>query len=421
VTYLLVALTAFLALLGAWRALAARGFGFLLYPAAALASCAVVVVLGSAWVDAKALAIASPAVVVTAFAGVSALVAWRWRPGAVIAGVAAAAVAGGVLWSNALAYGEVNPAPRERLAELERIGRRIAGGGPTLMTDYEPYGARYFLRDADPEGASELRRRQVPIRAGGTLPKGRSADLDERRLDAVLPYRTLVVRRSPLASRPPLPYRLVWSGRYYEVWQRPATGAGGPVLEHLPIVSTTGTSPEAAAQVRRAARTAGRSGRVAAAPRAAAIRLDLARGGRPSAWRPSAASPGALLPAGAGEARGTVSVPVAGRYSAWVGGSFHSRVKLLVDGKPVGSARHELAHDHPYVWLGEVALARGCHLITLRYKGPDLHPGTAGEPRALGPVVLAPAAPRGEPVVVRAARARELCELSLDWVEALPP
>jgi hypothetical protein len=73
------------------------------------------------------------------------------------------------------------------------------------------------------------------------------------------------------------------------------------------------------------------------------------------------------------------------------------------------------------VWLGEVALARGCHLITLRYKGPDLHPGTAGEPRALGPVVLAPAAPRGEPVVVRAARARELCELSLDWVEALPP
>jgi hypothetical protein len=45
----------------------------------------------------------------------------------------------------------------------------------------------------------------------------------------------------------------------------------------------------------------------------------------------------------------------------------------------------------------------------------------AGEPRPLGPVVLAPVAPRGEPVVVPAARARELCGLSLDWVEALPP
>jgi hypothetical protein len=296
-----VAVTAVLALVGVWRVLSERGFGFLLYPAAALASCTVVVVLGSAWVDAKALAIASPAVVVTAFAGVSALVAWRWRPGAVVAGVAAAALAAGVLWSNALAYGEVNLAPRERLAELERIGRRIAGEGPTLMTDYEPYGARYFLRDAEPEGASELRRRQVPVRAGGTLPKGRSADLDELRLDAVLPNRTLVVRRSPLASRPPLPYRLVWSGRYYEVWQRPATGAGETVLEHLPVVSTRGAGCE---QVRRAARVAGRSGRVAAAPRPAAIRLDLARGGRPSTWRPSAARPGALLPAGAGEARG---------------------------------------------------------------------------------------------------------------------
>jgi hypothetical protein len=413
-----VAVTAVLALVGVWRVLSERGFGFLLYPAAALASCTVVVVLGSAWVDAKALAIASPAVVVTAFAGVSALVAWRWRPGAVVAGVAAAALAAGVLWSNALAYGEVNLAPRERLAELERIGRRIAGEGPTLMTDYEPYGARYFLRDAEPEGASELRRRQVPVRAGGTLPKGRSADLDELRLDAVLPNRTLVVRRSPLASRPPLPYRLVWSGRYYEVWQRPATGAGETVLEHLPVVSTRGAGCE---QVRRAARVAGRSGRVAAAPRPAAIRLDLARGGRPSTWRPSAARPGALLPAGAGEARGTVSVPAAGRYSVWVGGSFHSRVELLVDGRPVGSARHELAHDHPYVWLGEVALTPGRHLVILRYTGPDLHPGSAGEPRPLGPVVLAPVAPRGEPVVVPAARARELCGLSLDWVEALPP
>jgi hypothetical protein len=34
--------------------------------------------------------------------------------------VVAAAIAGGVLWSNALAYHEANLAPRDRLAELER-------------------------------------------------------------------------------------------------------------------------------------------------------------------------------------------------------------------------------------------------------------------------------------------------------------
>ena len=52
------------------------------------------------------------------------------------------------------------------------------------------------------------------------LEKGESADIDRIRLDQVLVYRTLVLRRGPAASRPPSAYRLVWSGRYYEVWQR---------------------------------------------------------------------------------------------------------------------------------------------------------------------------------------------------------
>ena len=32
-----------------------------------------------------------------------------------------------------------------------------AGDGPALETDYDPYGARHFLRKLDAEGASELR------------------------------------------------------------------------------------------------------------------------------------------------------------------------------------------------------------------------------------------------------------------------
>ena len=130
-------------------------------------------------------------------------------------------IAGGVLWSNVDQYHDVWLAPRGQLHELETIGHEFAGDGPALMTNYEPYGARHFLRRLDPEGASELRRRFDYLVDGTTLDKGASADIDRIRLDQVLVYRTLVLRRGPAASRPPSDYRLVWSGRWYEVWQRP--------------------------------------------------------------------------------------------------------------------------------------------------------------------------------------------------------
>ena len=53
-----------------------------------------------------------------------------------------------------------------------------------------------------------------------------SALFDDYQMGGVVEfaYRTLVLRRSPVQSRPPAPYRLVWAGESYEVWQRP----GGP-------------------------------------------------------------------------------------------------------------------------------------------------------------------------------------------------
>src|SRR5204862_7847236 len=127
-----------------------------------------------------------------------------------------AALAGGARWSNALASPGVTLAPRPQLAGLGALGGRIAGEGPPLMTEYEPYGARHFLRNAAPEGASELRRHVVPLLSGEGLPKGASADTDRFQLPAILFYRTLVLRRSPSQRRPPSPYRLTWPGRYYD-------------------------------------------------------------------------------------------------------------------------------------------------------------------------------------------------------------
>src|SRR5439155_1496047 len=117
------------------------------------------------------------------------------------AGIAALAIAVGVLWSNTLQYHKVWLAPRAQLHELEAIGNRIAGQGPTLMTDYQAYGARHLLRRASPEGASELRRRFDYLTNGKTLDKGESADIDRFRLDGVLVYRTLVLLRGPAEIR----------------------------------------------------------------------------------------------------------------------------------------------------------------------------------------------------------------------------
>ena len=123
--------------------------------------------------------------------GATWLLSTRWR---VAGAVALGATAGGVLWSNALAYRDASLAPHGQLAELERVGGLTAGEGPTLMTEYEPYGVRHFLRDGEPEGISELRRRAIPLLDGSMVPKGESVDTDRIDPGALAVYRTLVLR-----------------------------------------------------------------------------------------------------------------------------------------------------------------------------------------------------------------------------------
>ena len=69
---------------------------------------------------------------------------------------------------------------------------------------------------------SELRRRPVPLRNGRLLGKGESAPIDAFAPKAILVYRTLVLLRGADTGRPPDEYQLVWSGDFYDVWQRDA-------------------------------------------------------------------------------------------------------------------------------------------------------------------------------------------------------
>jgi hypothetical protein len=392
-----------------------RAWGLLLYVWTATTGCLIVTMLGSPWVDGKALATASPAFVIAALIGAVAL---SRRGRRIEAFVLAAAIAGGVLWSNALAYREVNLAPRDRLGEVEQIGERIAGQGPTLMTDYEPYGARHFLRDADPEGASELRHRIVPLRSGQPLEKLGSADMDQFQTEGLLVYRTLVLRRSPAASRPPSPFELISSGRYYEVWQRPQVAAR--ITERLPLGDRfqPAARPDCG-EVRRLARTVGPNGQLAAVRRDRAIVIPLSRLAHPPDWQPNADDPAILFPDGAGTLHANARVVEPGRYGIWVGGAFRGEVEVTVDRDRVASLRHELSHAGQFVPLSNLRLEAGTHAVTLRYSEPVLRPGTSGAPFPLGPLVLARDTIDTPVTQLPAKRASELCGRQLDWVEAL--
>src|SRR5215212_3385658 len=383
---------------------------------AALTGWATTAYFGSPWVDAKALATASPALLLAGMVGASGL----WVAGRRLGVLLAAAITAGVLWSNALAYHDVSLAPRDRLSELQRIGERIGGQGPTLMTEYEPYGVRYFLRDADPEGASDFRFRPVQLRTGRPLRKGAFADLDRFDLSAILAYRTLVLRKSPTESRPPAPYRLVQQGKYYEVWQRPAAGRS-VVLSHLPLGDRIqpGAVPPCA-EVRRMAQTAEAGQAVlAAVPRARPVVALPARAPHPRGWRAELVNPPLLYPRQGGSVQLEVHVGTPGRYDVWLGGSFGRGFDVSLDGKPMQAARFELNNEGQYVRLGQVTLGRGTHPAVLRYKHGDLRPGTSDRLRPLGPLVLAPLRSADRVSRLAPREAGRLCGTRLDWVEVV--
>src|SRR5262249_20956972 len=345
-TRILVTTVAAAALVGAVLALRERAWAFLLYVSSAACGCALVALLGSPWVGAKAYAIASPAFVLAAAVGCTGLIV---RSRVTEGTIGLIAVAGGVLWSNALAYHDVNLAPRQQLVELEQIGHRFAGEGPALMTEYQPYGVRHFLRALDAEGASELRRRPIPLRNGAVLNKGTYADLSAFQPSAVRVYRTLVLRRSPLSTRPPAAYRLVWRGRFYDVWQRVrALEAATRTRQDCGVTRTLSGSNRSQS----------------ASPRS--VVLGLGQADHPPTW-PVATGGQALYPSGPGVIRARIRLMRTGPYSVWVGGSFRKRIAAVIDGREIGARTDQLNNAGQFTSLGSVTLISGAHDVELRY------------------------------------------------------
>ncbi|HEX2128621.1 MAG TPA: hypothetical protein VHF58_05340 [Solirubrobacterales bacterium] len=396
----------------AW-ALRRRAYGLPLFVAGVLAGCLALAIAGSPWVEGKAYATASVAIPFAAMLGASTFA----RLGSPVLGsFAAVAIAAGVLWSYALAYQDASLAPRAHLEELERIGELVDGEGPTLITEYSPYGARHFLRGGDPESVSDLRRREIALVGGGQVPKGESADTDRIGPDALFVYRSLVVRRSPVASRPPSAYRLAWAGEHYELWQRPAEDRAPP--ERLGLGSEFDpTAVPSCERVRDMAATAPPQGTLVAAKRPRSVVIPLSRTSYPTDW--AAGGVEEPRPVGGGTLRGTIDLARAGAYELWLRGSIRPRAEARIDGATLATVRHELNNDGGYVSLGTAELRQGAHLVALEFGGPDLGPGSDGLADPIGPLVLSPADRSDAPRIhMRPSEAAaRLCGRAWDWIE----
>jgi hypothetical protein len=389
----------------AWRR---RSWPAPLYLATAALGAAVVSADSTPWIEGKAFAIVSPAALLLALAGAAALAGSSRRVSGRLALAGGGVICAGVLWSNVLAYRHVTIAPYQQLSELQRIGDRFAGDGPTLVNQYQPYATQHFLRSMDPESPSERRRRLIPLLNGEPLADGAYADLDQFQLPGILVYRTIVLPRSPTASRPPAPYRLAFSGRWYQVWRRPASPAR-PLFAHLGLGGPRDPAGvPACAQVLALASQAGPGGLLAAA----------------AAPAPSVVDVPSPLPEGTTSTSFEITAP--GHYTVWLGGSFWRRLITYSDGTQIGAIRGQLNEPGGYTPLGTFRHGVGPVRISLGYGDASLDPGGAGPGRAgpplpVGPLVLSPAGAGTRLTYLRPAHAGRLCGRAWDWVEALGP
>jgi hypothetical protein len=376
------------------------------------------------WIQFKADSLTSPISLLLAFAGTGALMRISGR--VIVGAVPALAVAAGVLAGNALIYHDVTLAPSARLHNLEFIGERFAGQGPTLTPDFEEY-AEYYLRDDNQ--TSVVNGPTLGLRPGvnrATEPGGIYAyDLNEFTLGWVESFRTIVMRRNPLASRPPSNYRLVYLSPYYEVWQREQSATS--LYLHLPLADTAGDHNSAVcAAAAAAAHRVGPAAQVAYMPTPTGyVQLDGSNTVLSGAF---GASGGAIIASGAGRATREQVIPAAGRYDFFLAGSFGRPVNVTVDGRHVGTAAYQVSYPGEELLIGSKWLSHGIHQVEITRGGISLHPGNGDGVdlfnRTIGPLVISPARPAVPVVRYSSVRQfRRLCASSqpLRWVEVVRP
>jgi len=321
------------------------------------------------------------------------------------------AVVAGVLASALVAYREVRLAPTERMSAMEDAADHAGGGGLWLVNEWEEFG-RYFMRDIRVNMAFEAESPE-PVRLRVPRPIfGQYYDLDEQTLRYVDGFPGIIMRRSPVASRPPASFEKVHQNAYYEVWRR---RDAMKVRQHLPLQRfLDATATPVCARVEQMARRAGPGERLLAARRPEVTLFDTARHRIPG-WvlnlRPDPIR--TVTPVVAGTERGVVSTS-SGRFGVWLRGTFGRDVSIRIDGRRIG-ATGEVNTPGQWLPIGAVTLPAGEHRISIRRPDTSLAPGD-GYRGYIGPVALQSLAP-SELVSVSPKRARSLCGKRWDWIE----
>lgn len=369
------------------------------------------------WTAAKLLVLLSPVAVLVAFIGALGRLGARRVEGLLLA----LAIAGGVLASDALLYHETALAPTGRFDELRQIGQRFAGTGPTLTPDFDEY-TLYLLREMAPDGPGNARKVLPWTLADGTgVGYGHTYDVDALAPALVDQTRMIVVRRSPLKSRPPAAFALAWRGRWYDVWRRTSATTAA---EHLGLGAgaQVATRPRCAA-VRGLAERARRAGArtLTIAPRPA---IALAGLGRAALSGSVVFTPVGGLPSlafvGPGTVDARVRVPRDGAYRLWLEGGAGRALTATIDGRAAGSAHDQEGPEGNVMPLATLHLRAGVHRVRLVRRGGSLRPGDAAA-TFVQAIVLQPAGADAQPLrQVPVARWRSLCAMTLDWIERPP-
>jgi hypothetical protein len=375
------------------------------------------------WLTGKSIAVASPIFLMACVAGMQELskVLARFRVGnsRIIKGITigiVVAISGGVVLSDVMTYGNVWFAPNSQTDELRSIGHKFAGQGPTLMTEYSPYGARYFLREIGAEAASELRVHVIPMRDGNQVPKGASADIDLFDNSSIDYFNLLVLRRSAQASRPPMNYSLAWTGTNYEVWKKNAISVKIKKTLILGNNFSAGNVPSCD-QVTNFLANRLPGERIYTVARDLTYVIELGTGDLPLGWSPSSYITGGVNFTGPGALSRNFSVARENDYQFWISGSYPGKLRVLVDGQELFTGRSVFegngALGNP---MGKVHLTAGSHLVTIIYTVSPLQAG-AQVHSTFGPVILTTqTAGQSRVEAVSKPQIPQLCSRNLDWI-----
>jgi len=412
-TYLLIGVMAVAIVLGLVWLLRRRNWALLAVVAVSVIVWLVLTPRATTWTAAKLLVLLSPMAVLLACVGAFGRLGLRRLDGLLLG----AAIALGVLLSDAYLYHSTNMAPHGRFDELRLVGERFAGTGPTLTPDFDEY-TLYLLRDMAPDAPGNARMvRPWRTTDGQFVGYGHTADVDALDPALVEQMRAIVVRRSPFKSRPPGDFALAWRGRDYEVWKR--SDATPPARAHLAAGSGAQPAGRLACRRLQAFAAQGRSDgarRLRYVPRAPNV---------VPAPRRITRTPSAILQpdrvttafVGPGTITARVEVARAGTYRLWAGGEVGRVIRATVDGRAAGSVAQETGGDGNVLQFGTVRLTPGRHVVRLVRGGGGLAPGDAA-PTSIGTIALAPAADEAHAVrTVPFGHWRALCGQSLDWVE----